>query len=232
MTDHQRLHRWMLWHALILGGSGVLSWQLGQPALLEGGATLGFAGLTVVGARIFGDFSFLFQPANLISLARLLGVLALLGLSPHAESFQLGLLALVIVLADGLDGYIARRMQTSSSFGAYLDSETDAFFVLAVCMLLVLKGLAGAWLLAVGFLRYGVVLFGWWFRPSGMPEKRYAAARWVAGGLMLSLAGAFLLPRVVYQPLLILFAVAVAGTFSYDLIHLFLHRKTWQESHS
>lgn len=222
----------MLWHALILGGSGVLSWQLEQPALLEVGALLGFGGLTLVGVRIFGDFSFLFQPANLISLARLLGVLALLGLSPYSELLQLGLLALVIVLADGLDGYIARRMHTTSPFGAYLDSETDAFFVLAICMLLVLKGLAGPWLLAVGFLRYGVVLLGWWFRPSGMPEKRYAAARWVAGGLMLSLAVAFLLPRTVYLPLLILASIGVAGTFSYDLIYLFLHRKTWQESHS
>ncbi len=62
---------------------------------------------------------------------------------------------------DGVDGYLARRLGTASSFGARFDMETDAFTMLALAGLVWALGQAGAWVLVSGFMRYIFILGGW-----------------------------------------------------------------------
>jgi len=79
-------------------------------------------------------------------------------------------LAAVAFLADGLDGYLARR-GTATRFGARFDMETDALLVLALSLLVHAWGQAGAFVLLSGAMRY-----------------LYGAARWVVPALRAPLA--------------------------------------------
>lgn len=59
---------------------------------------------------------------------------------------------------DGFDGHLARRTNTSSSFGARFDMETDAALVMVLSVLSWQFGKAGIWILAAGAMRYLFVL--------------------------------------------------------------------------
>jgi phosphatidylglycerophosphate synthase len=138
-----------------------------------------------------------FGAANGVTAARLLGVLALavLPLSDPAVAV-VGLLAL---LADGLDGRLARRRGLTSEFGAYFDKETDAFFLFTLCVLAVTHNLLGGWVLLLGLLRYVFVLVLYALQPGVEKEYRSAMARYVFVGVMLALFSVFLAPPVVYR---------------------------------
>lgn len=71
--------------------------------------------------------------------------------------FAIAVLALV---TDGLDGWIARRSNTMSDFGARFDMEVDALLILVLSVLCFVLGKAGVWILASGLLRYAFVLAG------------------------------------------------------------------------
>ncbi|KMY45651.1 hypothetical protein AC622_16755 [Bacillus sp. FJAT-27916] len=70
--------------------------------------------------------------ANVITVLRILLSFCLL----PAESFSYVFLALYTAagLTDILDGYLARRYQISSSFGARLDTMADGIFMVIVCL--------------------------------------------------------------------------------------------------
>lgn len=83
--------------------------------------------------------------------------------------------ALFVTLLDGVDGWIARRTGTATTFGARFDMEVDA------ALILVLSGLAwrydktGAWVILSGLLRYLFVLAGsqWpWLQRPLPPSRR------------------------------------------------------------
>ena len=110
--------------------------------------------------------------ANAITLARLVVFAGLggfgaasLAFAPEAGAAPGWIPALaygLAALADGLDGFVARRTGTESAFGARLDAETDALGMAAASGIAVL--IAGAlplWYLAAGFGRYlfGAALF-------------------------------------------------------------------------
>ena len=57
-------------------------------------------------------------------------------------------LATVAALLDAVDGWLARREQIASAFGARFDMETDAFLILVLSLLLVHFEKCGAWVVA------------------------------------------------------------------------------------
>jgi len=65
-----------------------------------------------------------------------------------------GLMVLTLSL-DWLDGWIARRFAMTSAFGARLDQELDAVFILVLAFTVFQLGKAGIWVLAAGLWRYG-----------------------------------------------------------------------------
>ena len=83
-------------------------------------------------------------------------------------------LATVALILDGLDGWLARRRDTQSPFGARFDMEVDAFFILILAVLVWQFGKAGAWVILSGVLRYGFVLLGYvlpWLNQP-LPPRR------------------------------------------------------------
>ncbi|HBG30717.1 CDP-alcohol phosphatidyltransferase family protein [Candidatus Macondimonas diazotrophica] len=101
------------------------------------------------------------------------------------ESVALGT---AFLLADGLDGTIARRQGTASPFGARFDLEVDALFVLVAGLLLLRTGQVGAWVLISGLLRYGYLLAGRW-QPAlsrALPPSRRRAVFGVTNAALLT----------------------------------------------
>lgn len=63
-------------------------------------------------------------------------------------------LALSALLLDGIDGFLARRSGLSSAFGARFDMEVDALLILLLSALAFALDKAGAFVLAIGLMRY------------------------------------------------------------------------------
>ena len=134
-------------------------------------------------------------PANAVTLARatLVGAVTALvvdtldGNPPVALLVTLATVALVL---DAVDGYVARRTGSTSAVGARFDMETDAFLIL-VLSVFVAQSL-GAWVLAIGALRYLFVAAAWrwsWLNrilPPRQSRKVVAAIQ----GIVLTVAGA------------------------------------------
>lgn len=58
------------------------------------------------------------------------------------------------IITDGLDGYIARKLKTSSSRGAYFDVVADFIWIFTAFAALILIGLYPAWLLIIIVLMF------------------------------------------------------------------------------
>lgn len=100
-------------------------------------------------------------------------------------------LALVALSLDGVDGWVARRTASTSALGARFDMELDAFFILVLCLALLLLDRVGPWVLAIGAMRYVFVAAGWYWPwlAGELPEsfRRKAVCVWQVAALMLAL---------------------------------------------
>jgi phosphatidylglycerophosphate synthase len=88
---------------------------------------------------------------NLVTTFRLL----LLFVAPFLETnFSLFILSLIVVCSDGIDGFLARKLNQTTEFGGQLDMETDAFFCLLFSLLIYFQYPNLYWVLLAGSLRY------------------------------------------------------------------------------
>jgi phosphatidylglycerophosphate synthase len=82
----------------------------------------------------------------------------------------------VAAALDGVDGWLARRTRTASSFGARFDMETDALLILVLSALVWKSGTLGAWVLASGLMRYAFVaaaaIWPWLHEPLEPSRRR------------------------------------------------------------
>lgn len=79
-----------------------------------------------------------------------------------------GLIAVALAL-DAVDGFLARRFNLASAFGARFDMEIDALLLLILSLLVWQTGKAGAWVLAIGLIRYAFVAASWFYRELSAP---------------------------------------------------------------
>ena len=103
-----------------------------------------------------------FGAANCVTLIRaaLVAFLAALLFERAALQMQIVVLGAAIIAAalDAVDGWLARRTRMASAFGARFDMETDALFILVLCVWAWHLNKAGPWVIAGGLLRYAFVL--------------------------------------------------------------------------
>jgi phosphatidylglycerophosphate synthase len=160
-----------------------------------------------------------FGPANAVSLLRLSGVFVLPWLSPG----QIAYAGLILLAMDGVDGWIARRTGLSGEFGEFFDKESDAFFMLMLCLLLYrLPEGFGPWILLSGLLRYLFVLFVKFARPPELKEQRTAKAGWISVFMTLTLLCSFAAQPGYLdycRPLAVLMTLALAYSFA-ESLHL------------
>jgi phosphatidylglycerophosphate synthase len=94
-------------------------------------------------------------------------------------------LAVVALALDAVDGRVARRTGTVSPLGARLDGEADAFLML-VLSVHVAAGV-GAWVLAIGLVRYAFAVAGWvlpWMRAD-LPSRYWRKVVTAVAGIAL-----------------------------------------------
>ncbi|MFK7739339.1 MAG: CDP-alcohol phosphatidyltransferase family protein [Planctomycetota bacterium] len=107
-------------------------------------------------------------PADGVTLLRAVGLAAVVASHTYfsAHSWWLWSLLAAIAALDLVDGWLARRTRATES-GALLDMETDQLAVLAMAILVVVRG-GGSHVLLLPALRYLFVLSAWWL---GMPAN-------------------------------------------------------------
>jgi cardiolipin synthase (CMP-forming) len=77
---------------------------------------------------------------RIVAIPLILGVFYLESLSPATQNLVATIMFVVFALTDWLDGYLARKLNQISSFGAFLDPVADKFLVCASLLALVHLG--------------------------------------------------------------------------------------------
>jgi cardiolipin synthase len=97
---------------------------------------------------------------NAISLLRLLLVIPTAVLLSRAEYGTALVLMIVAGISDGLDGYLARRYDWFSRFGAIIDPLADKFLVMTMVVVFAIQSLIPLWLLAIIIGRDVIIVAG------------------------------------------------------------------------
>jgi phosphatidylglycerophosphate synthase len=157
------------------------------------------------------------DPAN--ELAHRAGALALL----------VGIASVALVL-DAVDGRVARRTGTVSALGARFDMELDAWLIAVLSVHV--AGLLGAWVLAIGGMRYAFVALAVaggrllpWMR-STVPARNSARVVAAVQGVVLVTVSAGVLPHLVSVVLVTVALAMLAWSFSRDVRWLWHTRDT------
>jgi len=151
--------------------------------------------------------------ANLVTTARLLVVVSLPLLFATLPRAALAGVVVLVLVVDGVDGYLARSRGEVSAFGAEYDMETDALCVMVLSLLLLQSGV-GPWVLVAGLWRY-VFAAAVVVAPALGDCPPSPIYRWIFTTLMLAFAVA-LLPLGRLAP-----AAAALGTVlvSFSFVH-------------
>lgn len=167
-------------------------------------------------------------PADHVTLARVVltgGAAALVAahLAGAGHIAALVAVASAALVLDGVDGQIARRTGTASRLGARFDMETDAFLVLVLSV--EVAWTAGAWVLAIGAMRYAFGAAAWaapWLRADLRPSiARKGVA--VVQGVVLIVAASGAVP---HAGLLVAAALALlVWSFGRDVLWLHARRE-------
>jgi len=127
----------------------------------------------------------------------------------------------VALVLDAVDGRVARRTGTASALGARFDMELDAFLILVLSVHV--AGLLGAWVLAIGGMRYAfvavVVTVGrsvGWMR-STVPARKSARVVAAVQGIVLATVSSGLLPHGVGVALVATALAMLTWSFSRDV---------------
>jgi phosphatidylglycerophosphate synthase len=202
-------------------GIGLVGWAAG----LVCGAVLSVAvarSASAGGVDAFG-------PADLVTFVRATlgcGVAALVADSfvRGAAVWTLVALAAVALVLDAVDGRVARSTGTASAFGARLDGEADAFLMLVLSVYVARS--AGAWVLAIGLVRYQFAMAGWvlpWLSGQ-LPPRYWRKVVTATAGIALAFAAADVAAREVTFAALAVALVLLAESFGRDVRWLWRHR--------
>lgn len=188
-----------------------------------------FTGLIMLGALVVTERGRWtpqggFGSANTITALRVV-LLALLPVAASAGATFLIPLSLLILVLDGLDGWLARRYTLSSEFGAFFDKETDALFLLLLCGVAAFQGALPLWILGAGLLRYGFVVVLFFAPVPDTTESRSTLARYVYGCMVGALLVSFLPYPLLYRPLVAVATAALLFSFGRSLWRIVPHRQ-------
>lgn len=220
-------HKWKFIHSAVNMMGILLSFLIEEPFFW-------------LSAQIF-SFSFLFSSisrslefkpikigyANCITLLRLIIVLILGFLSRDLTELTLFVAFLFAICLDGVDGYLARKFNHSSSEGEIFDMEVDSFMVLLLCWIHYYVYGFSWWILIPGSLRYSfefINIFTKNWKLIEVPKKIRAS---IAVIFFLSLLSPFVLSHSIANYLLIGSSCLIFLSFFTPLfIFLILKTKT------
>jgi phosphatidylglycerophosphate synthase len=203
-------------------GLSPVGWLVGTACGLTTSVMLSY-GLARSGAAALGA-------ANRVTLTRAVligGVAALVadGLVRPASVAPLVGLAIVALVLDAVDGWVARRTGTVSALGARFDMEVDAFLILVLSVYVGLS--VGPWVLAMGAARYLAWAAGSlvpWMRVS-VPPRYWRKPVAAIQGIVLTTAVAHLLPAPAMNAAIAVAIVLLAESFGRDVVWQWRQRR-------
>ena len=164
--------------------------------------------------------------ATLVGGVTALVVDALVGTANVAAIVGLAVVALVL---DGVDGWVARRTGTVSALGARFDMEVDAFLIMVLSVYV--AGSVGPWVLAIGAARYAAWVGGWvvrWMRTP-VPPRYWRKPVAAIQGIVLTAAVADPAPGVAIHVAIAVAMVLLAESFGRDVVWQWRrHRVPWR----
>jgi len=194
---------WTFWHALIMLIATSVSMIIDARFLLIWTASVSVGVFIITHYPVWVKIYPAGGYANHVTFGRF--ALLIVALSMQSLLIPIAFVGLIIMvmIADGIDGYLARKLRQSTRFGEVFDVEVDAFLALSLTLLIWLEHRDCMWVLAAGLLRYGFViiyrLLGWHDRQRpAMPEAKviaviffisllipfvleWGSARWIVG---------------------------------------------------
>lgn len=120
-----------------------------------------------------------FGMGNFLTGLRLLLLLLTTLFLKDLPDYLIALTGLIILIGDGIDGWLARRRHELSEFGEYFDKETDALFIHLFCLSAIFKNLLGEWIILIGLLRYLFVVYLFLTGKKDRKERRSKAGRYI-----------------------------------------------------
>jgi phosphatidylglycerophosphate synthase len=201
---------WSRAHAPLMIVACACAIFLGAPWPVGAAGALSFAVLLVQGRAAWAAAARTIAP-NAVTLIRL-AIVVTMGSWQHGAPGLVWAAALGAIFAlDYVDGWIARRADGATAFGAHFDMETDALVILVFDLELFLRGQLGAWILTTGILRYAYVVCVSLVPPRGGEMPRSTFGRNAFGLLVTGLGVALAWPGPIGT------AGAVVGTAAVTL---------------
>lgn len=160
-------------------------------------------------------------PADLVTLARaLIGVgvamLVVRSFGTDVPTSWVVAPAAVAVALDAVDGWVARRTGTVSSFGARFDMETDAALLLVLSTYVARD--VGVWVLAIGLARYVFLAAKAplpWLRGQA-PPRAWCKVVAALQGVVLLVAASGLLPEPIAVAALLVALALLVESFAHE----------------
>lgn len=218
-TPHLKLHGLMIavWLASTVASVGLHG---GVGGMLTGGLAAVIWVFTAQGFRS-GFAHRNLGLCNIVTATRA-GLVAVLfgGLSAGSIGWASVLLAGIAFALDGLDGWLARRQNMCTAFGARFDMEVDSALAAVLALLLLTAGKAGPEILVLGFARY-VFLFAILLRPSLGATLPHSFRRKAVCVLQIATLIVLILPVVPDLRILsVVAALALVWSFAVDILWL------------
>jgi phosphatidylglycerophosphate synthase len=161
------------------------------------------------------------------ALATRTGLLANLGEVGDLWAWAVPVGAVLALILDGIDGWLARRRRIASAFGARFDMEADALLILGLSLAVLASGRAGPWVLLAGVLRYAFVAAGvlWPTLKAPLPPSLRRKAVCVLIGMALAAALIPAIPAAAAGVLASAGVLALVYSFTVDTVWLLRQRE-------
>jgi phosphatidylglycerophosphate synthase len=222
--DDLRIGQWAKWHALAMLAATTVVLVFGRVEPIVLTAVVSFATYALMQRGLLSQFGPLGGHANQLTFLRLaLLCVAAIGIG-SLDWRAMFALFLANVALDVLDGYVARRRNQVTKFGAALDRETDAVFVLVACLYFGLALNVGPWILVQAVLPYFYRIVTWVIPDTKYSEVKQPYAARLAGvnfGLLLL---AVAVPDSARLTILIISTATVVFSFMISFRDLYRHR--------
>jgi phosphatidylglycerophosphate synthase len=163
--------------------------------------------------------------ANLVTLLRFIFLLLIVVFSNIWPLWSLGLLFIIPVSLDGLDGYLARRFNHVTKFGALFDLETDSLYITLAGMILFKRHIVGGWLLPAAYMRYFYVLVVAIMQLNRIQEKRTRFGPFIAFIMFVSLILEFLFQSAFTRVSLFCASCLIVLSFIYSFFGVISQRR-------
>lgn len=208
------LSLWAFGHAIIMLMSVIVGMAYDALFVLLWTVSISLAGLITMTSPEWRKLKPVGGYANMMTLARFILLIITLSMHRTMDPWLFAGLILLVVIADGIDGYLARRFNHVTEAGAVFDMEVDAFLALALSIIIWELLPEAFWVLFAGFLRYVFVIFyrvvGWHRREHGGVK----GAKVMAVIFFSSLLTPFIFGWSISKYLTIIGAVVVAFSFA------------------